>query len=101
MNGYIRNLKGRLQGRELVTQSNFFNRKTPDLDGVQTQTKFGFSTRKNNNNNININNNAGSPGINRRVTPTQNLLKRQSDIKMSTNYQKFQSGNYYYVRNNR
>lgn len=95
MNGYIRNLKVRLQGRELVTQSNFFNRKTPDLDGVLTLTKFGFSTIKTNN--------ARSPGIKRNLNVnSNNLPKRHSENnnKMSPNYQRFQNNNYYYVRNN-
>lgn len=64
MNGYIRNLKNRLHGRELVTQSNFFNRKAPDLDGVLTLTKFGFSGMKGNQN-------AGSPNIIKRNPPPQ------------------------------
>jgi hypothetical protein len=63
MNSYIRNLKNRLHGRELVTQSNFFQRKTPDLDGVLTLTKFGFSSG---------NHNAGSPGIKRNTSQNKN-----------------------------
>lgn len=63
MNGYIRNLKNRVHGRELVTQSNFFQRKTPDLHGVLTLTKFGFSSG---------NHNPGSPGIKRNPSQNQN-----------------------------
>jgi len=114
MNGYIRNMKVRLQGRELVTQSNFFKKKAPDLNGVLTLTKFGFSGIKNNK--------IGSPEVKRIMHPINpisnntsnsnknNLQKRNipniphfipSDTKMSPNYQRFNSSKYYYVgRNN-
>lgn len=117
MNDYIRNLKVRVHGRELVTQSNFYNRKTPDLEGCLTLSKFGFSSTKPEN--------AGSPGIQRRLNQSnlnqQSLPKRLPENKINHGYQSgnnfhnnfqsmhsfqsqtkynFQNGNYQLARNN-
>ena len=63
---------------------------TPDLDGVQTLTKFGFSSRNGNNDK--------SPDL-RGITPNRKFNSKDSEAKMSPHCQKFQNKNYY-VRNN-